>query len=100
MSIHASLLVCVCCASIVPFTNAVEAGDDKGTVADIVRAGDDLSKGKVRLLLLAPTGPLVIEAEIAISGRPFHIVREQLIDEVFKAADSNGDGKRTWEEAI
>ena len=100
MSIHASLLVCVCCASIGPFTNAVEAGDDKGTVADIVRAGDDLSKGKVRLLLLAPTGPLVIEAEIAISGRPFHIVREQLIDEVFKAADSNGDGKRTWEEAI
>ena len=99
MPTHARLLVCVCCASMLPFTTAVEAGEEEGAAAK-VRPDDDPPKGKVRLLLLAPTGPLVIEAAITIGGRPFHVVQEQFIDEVLEAADSNGDGKGTWEEAI
>jgi Ca2+-binding EF-hand superfamily protein len=51
-----------------------------------------------RLLLLSPTGPLVVEFEIWIDGRPQGQVFEQLLDEVLQLADTDGDGLPTWKE--
>ncbi len=53
-----------------------------------------------RLLLLTPTGPLVVEASITIDGRSFREPREKLVDEMLAAADTDKDGKATWAEAI
>lgn len=53
-----------------------------------------------RFLLLAPRGPIVVEAKIALDGQPFRVSREKLVDEMLAAADSNGDGKPTWKEGV
>lgn len=53
-----------------------------------------------RFVLLTPRGPVVVEAKIALDGQPFRAAREKLVDEMLAAADSNGDGKATWKEAV
>lgn len=50
------------------------------------------------MLLLAPTGPLIVDFEIWIDGRPQTEVFDQLLDEVQKLADTDGDGQPTWKE--
>ncbi len=61
-----------------------------------VERADDIEK----LVLLTPRGPLVVEAKITLDGQPFRVARENLVDEMLAAADTNGDGKATWQEAI
>lgn len=51
-----------------------------------------------KMLLLAPTGPLIVEFEIWIDGLPQTEVFDQLLDEVQKLADTDGDGQPTWRE--
>lgn len=53
-----------------------------------------------RFVLLSPGGPLVIELRMTIDGKPFRAVREELVDEVLKLADRNGDGRPTWGEVF
>ncbi len=51
-----------------------------------------------RMLLLSPQGPLVVEFEVWIDGQPQAKVFDQLLDEVLKLADSDGDGQPMWKE--
>jgi Ca2+-binding EF-hand superfamily protein len=37
---------------------------------------------------------------MTIEGQPFNVPREKLVDELLKQADTDGDGKPTWKEAI
>ena len=56
----------------------------------------DPQNDKLRLLLLAPGGPLLIEAQVRESGRPYAAFLEEQIDLVLKSADRDGDGKLSW----
>lgn len=51
-----------------------------------------------KMLLLAPQGPILVEFEIWIDGQPQTQVFDQLLDEVTKLADTDGDGTPTWKE--
>lgn len=51
-----------------------------------------------KFLLCAPRGPLVVEFEIWIDGQPQGQVFDQLLDEVLKLADTDGDGQPMWKE--
>lgn len=62
-----------------------------------VKASDDPIE---RFLLFSPSGPLLVEAEITVDGKPFRQLREPLIDKMMTYADSNKDGKATWDEAL
>ena len=64
------------------------------------RADADPQDPIERFLLLTPGGPLVVQVAITIDGKPFRMKREELIDKLLLAADTDGDGKPTWEEAL
>jgi Ca2+-binding EF-hand superfamily protein len=51
-----------------------------------------------RFALLTPGGPLVVDVIITIDGSVHLAALEELIEDAFQAADTNGDGERTWEE--
>lgn len=53
-----------------------------------------------RFAVLTPGGPIVVEAALTVDGKPFRVLRENLIDEMVAAADTDGDGKTTWDEAL
>ena len=53
-----------------------------------------------KLLILSPRGPLVVEFEIWIDGQPQSQVFSQLLDEVLKLADVDGDGQPMWKEVV
>lgn len=52
-----------------------------------------------RLLLLTSDGPLLLEAGIFLDGRPFPQAMAAVVEEVLTAADVDGDGRPTWDEA-
>lgn len=60
----------------------------------------DAADATERVLLLTPTGPLVIELAMTIDGQPFRTEREALIESMLKAADTDEDGQPTWNEAF
>jgi hypothetical protein len=51
-----------------------------------------------RILLLAPTNPLIIELQLSIDGQPHTAALENLIADVLKLADTDGDGRVLWKE--
>ena len=53
-----------------------------------------------RFMLLTTGGPIVVQVAMSIDGKPFRTKREALIDELLAVADTNEDGKPTWEEAL
>lgn len=53
-----------------------------------------------RFALLTSGGPVVVEVSLTIDGQPFRQARERLIDEMLAAADRDGDGEVTWDEAM
>lgn len=65
-----------------------------------VRETVDVNDPLERFLLLAPGGPLIVEAAMTIDGQPFHTAREKLIDEMLADADRDKDGNATWDEAL
>ena len=72
-----------------------------GTTGNVqVRTKVDPQDNIERLLLLTPQGPIVVEAAITLDGRPFRIAREKLVGEMLQAADTDGNGKPTWKEAL
>lgn len=94
---------------------AAKAGNEAGQAVVLQQAGGaaigrgnvaqsrpdaDPEDDKERFLLLAPTGPILIEAHVTVDGKPFRMAREKLVDELLAAADTNGDGKAEWEEAL
>ncbi len=60
----------------------------------------DVPASTERFLLLVPGGPLVIELLLTIDGRPHVESMEPLIDAVVAAADTDRDGRATWEEVL
>lgn len=64
-----------------------------------IRKDVDPQDPKERFLVLTPGGPLVVEASIYVDGRPYAVAREELAAKQVKAADTDGDGKATWDEA-
>lgn len=53
-----------------------------------------------RFLLLARGGPLLIEAILTIDGKPLRATMDGLVDRLLLAADTNRDGRPTWDEVI
>ncbi len=53
-----------------------------------------------RLVLLSSGGPLVVEITMTIDGQPFDAPLKALVADLLKAADTNGDGRPTWDEVI
>jgi Ca2+-binding EF-hand superfamily protein len=51
-----------------------------------------------RILLLTPAGPLIVEFQLAIDGRPHVEALEKLVTDVLKLADTDADGRATWKE--
>jgi Ca2+-binding EF-hand superfamily protein len=54
--------------------------------------------GKERIILFAPTNPIIIEFQLAIDGKPHTAALAKLVSEVMLLADPDGDGRVTWKE--
>ena len=70
-----------------------------GTVV-AVRKTVDRQDPNERFMLLTSGGPVIVEVALYLDGKPYQVAREELVDELIAAADTNGDGKATWEEAL
>ena len=79
-----------------PSSNEADAPNADETAAEATAEKET----NERFVLLSPGGPLVIELRMTIDGKPFRAVREELVDEVLKLADRNGDGRPTWGEVF
>lgn len=53
-----------------------------------------------RVLLMSDHGPLLLDLHVSIDGRPQTDVVQDLVDEVMRLADTDGDGAVTWDEAM
>jgi Ca2+-binding EF-hand superfamily protein len=51
-------------------------------------------------VVLAPTGPIIVEAHVTIDGKPFRLAREKLVDDMLTGAGADGDGKVKWQDAM
>src|SRR5262245_61743709 len=71
-------------------------------VARVSRSAQATSLGTFadRMLILAPGGPIVLQTNAFIDGLTQQEVREKIIDDVLKQADTDRDGKSTWKEAL
>ena len=56
--------------------------------------------GSERILLLVADGPVVVELKLTIDGRPHALALDEVVENVFKRMDSDGDGKVTWEDVV
>ncbi|HVC98957.1 MAG TPA: hypothetical protein VND64_35155 [Pirellulales bacterium] len=56
--------------------------------------------GTERFAVFTPRGPLVVDVRMTIDGKPFGAVREELVDEFLRLADSDHDRKSTWVEVF
>ena len=53
-----------------------------------------------RILLFTPQGPFVVQLRIEVAGAPFAELRQTVVEELIRLADTDNDGKTTWEEAL
>jgi len=51
-----------------------------------------------RLLILTRRGPLIVDWRISVDGRSMHESVQAHLQQIFQRADTNGDGKATWQE--
>ena len=51
-----------------------------------------------RIVLLVPGNPVIVEFQLSIDGLPHTKALERLVAEVLKVADTDGDGRPTWQE--
>ncbi|MCA9262937.1 MAG: hypothetical protein KDA60_03775 [Planctomycetales bacterium] len=51
-----------------------------------------------RFMLFTPDGPLVVEINLSIHGKPHAELMESILGEALALADTDGDGRATWEE--
>jgi Ca2+-binding EF-hand superfamily protein len=78
----------------------VQGGAYGGRGAPSVRETVDVTDPNERVALLTPAGPVVIDLELFIDGKPFRIRREALVEDLLTIADTNRDGTPHWSEAI
>lgn len=53
-----------------------------------------------RILLLLPGGPMIVDLQLSLDGQPIEKGIDSLIHRVLEAADTNQDGRSTWDELI
>jgi Ca2+-binding EF-hand superfamily protein len=53
-----------------------------------------------RLLLYTPSGPIIVEFLLRVDGRGAVEMNDAFVDQLLKLADTDGDGKTTWTEAL
>ncbi len=51
-----------------------------------------------RFLLLATSGPLVIDVRLQINGESYEVIMQRLVDQALATADEDQDGTPTWAE--
>jgi hypothetical protein len=51
-----------------------------------------------RVAILTPGGPLLVDVRMTLDGKPVGAALARLVDDVLAAADSDGDGRPTWQE--
>jgi Ca2+-binding EF-hand superfamily protein len=56
--------------------------------------------GTERIMILAPDGPVIVELRMSIDGQPHTGALDELVAEVLRLADTNGDGRPTWQEVV
>ncbi|MGH7192932.1 MAG: hypothetical protein ACREJM_05270, partial [Candidatus Saccharimonadales bacterium] len=89
-------------------TDSKAATEEDGATSNFVAASGDAAvaepatdgESSERFVIFSPGGPLVVELRMTIDGKPFRAVREELVDEVLKLADRDGDGRPTWGEVF
>lgn len=75
------------------------AAEENGhAAAATAPTGADDELARERLIVFLPDAPLVIELRMTIDGQSFAAAREELVDNVLKLADCDGDGRPTWKE--
>lgn len=72
------------------------AGSAAGSDSESVSQPDEPQASSERILLLGPRGPLIVEFQFTIDGRPHVEALEQLVDEVLELARDEADGRPTW----
>lgn len=84
------------------FISHSRAADVAVQAAQVVRRSQATDVGTFadRMLILAPGGPIVLQTNAFIDGLTQHEVREKIVDDVLKQADTDRDGKSTWKEAL
>lgn len=70
----------------------IEADGDEAVVDEPAAAAPH------RFVLFTPGGPLVVTVRLTIDGEPHEVLFGRLIDQVLEAADTDGDGRPTWDE--
>jgi Ca2+-binding EF-hand superfamily protein len=78
-----------------PTVDGTAAKADAKTQADAL---PQPAAGVERFVLLTQRTPLVVEVELRIGGKSHSEALASLVEEVIKAADSDGDGRPTWKE--
>jgi Ca2+-binding EF-hand superfamily protein len=58
----------------------------------------EIPPSKERIVLLAPSHPLIVEFHLTIDGCPHTQALERLVEEVLQIADEDGNGETTWKE--
>ena len=53
-----------------------------------------------RFALLLPGGPIVIQVKMQLNNEPFRTQREAMVDQMLRDADTDMDGRPTWQEAL
>ncbi len=78
-------------------TGTAETGDAK---AGDLAAGQDAKENlkTERIALFTLQGPLIVEVVLSIDGEPHDQALARLVQYVLKAADTNKDGRPTWDE--
>jgi Ca2+-binding EF-hand superfamily protein len=56
--------------------------------------------GTERIMIFAPDGPVIVELRMSIDGQPHDSALDELVAEVLKLADTDGDGRPTWQEVV
>lgn len=81
-----------------PTESAKDANGDKASATATDKPAEPPPQPAERFLLFTPTNPLIVEVELTIDGQPHLEAMENLVDEVLKLGDTDGDGRPTWKE--
>lgn len=58
------------------------------------------SRPAERLVLLAASGPILVDFTVTVDGEPHEPVVQRMIDHILRVADTNQDGIATWNEVL
>lgn len=64
----------------------------------VIARDDDATDKTERVVLLLPTGPLLVELVLTIDDQPYRTGSEKTLRQQMVQADRDGDGKLTWDE--